>query len=276
MKIADLITHYTRIKGLHGPLSPSLASKLPHLLRVFGQLDAATPGHEIVAAARAEWGASSPGTLKRNLVQLRAIMAIAEDDGLIDDAPRIDMPYVNDTVVVDVTAAEVALLLQYVRWTEPRWYPLILVLAHTGARLSEALALGEGSYTRRGTRIERRLGRKVKTVSRTVPFTRLMQSEVESGVLSGSSKWRISLLPVGIAPNSASACAGRVLANSCEALGLPRLRVHDLRHSFASVMAEAGADIADIGAALGHSNLSMSMKYRGLVRGRLSSILSRV
>jgi site-specific recombinase XerD len=63
---------------------------------------------------------------------------------------------------------------------------------------------------------------------------------------------------------------------SCTALAIPRLRVHDLRHAFAAILAEKGADLADIATALGHSNIQMAMRYRGLVRARLHAVMAGI
>lgn len=46
-----------------------------------------------------------------------------------------------------------------------------------------------------------------------------------------------------------------------EAIGLEDFRFHDLRHTFASLARQSGADIAFIMEALGHSDISTSMRY---------------
>jgi integrase len=38
--------------------------------------------------------------------------------------------------------------------------------------------------------------------------------------------------------------------------GLPRQRFHDLRHAYATLMLEAGEELAVVSRSLGHSNLS--------------------
>lgn len=43
--------------------------------------------------------------------------------------------------------------------------------------------------------------------------------------------------------------------------GLSDFRFHDLRHTFASWARQSGADIADVMEALGHSDISMTMRY---------------
>ncbi len=272
MNIRTLISHYCTAKEQHGVMSPSLSEKIKHLDRVFGEMPANSSGIAIVAAAKTAWPSCAPGTLKRYLVQLRAVLRRAERDGLIAQAPLIDVPYVHDVVYVDVATSEIKMLLDYLQWTERRWYPLALLLTHTGARLGEVLALTESSFTRHGVRVLKSVGRKTKTVERTIPYTARLAKEVASGALSGS--WK--LVPDGISHPSVPSCLGRVLDDATKALGLPTLRVHDLRHAFAAMLAEGGGDLADIAAALGHTNTAMSMRYRGLVKGRLTSLMASV
>ena len=50
--------------------------------------------------------------------------------------------------------------------------------------------------------------------------------------------------------------------------GLPTVRIHDLRHSFASLMLESGSDIVDVQAALGHTQLKTTAVYLHLRDGR--------
>ncbi len=269
MLIRDLVTHYRKVKSLHAPISASLADKVAHIERVFGDMGADAFGYEYVESANDEWNTASAGTIRRYLVQLRAILSRGVRDGLIDKMPAIDLPYVNDTVHVDISGSEMKMMLDYIQWTEPKWYPLALVLSHTGARLSEALRLDETSFSARGSRIAKPVGRRTKTIDRVIPFTPRMKDAHDKGLL-------LHLLPKGISEASASTCLGRVVDASTKALGLPPMRVHDLRHAFAAMLAEQGADLADLVAALGHSSTAMSMRYRGLVRGRLTGIMANV
>jgi integrase len=50
----------------------------------------------------------------------------------------------------------------------------------------------------------------------------------------------------------------------CKAAGISNLRIHDLRHSFASQLASGGASLPLIGALLGHSNPSTTHRYSHL------------
>jgi integrase len=53
-------------------------------------------------------------------------------------------------------------------------------------------------------------------------------------------------------------------ASICKAAGIKGLRLHDLRHSFASQLASAGASLPLIGALLGHSNPTTTARYAHL------------
>jgi integrase len=52
------------------------------------------------------------------------------------------------------------------------------------------------------------------------------------------------------------------------AAGLANFRQHDLRHSCASYLAQAGASLVEIGAVLGHKSPSVTMRYSHLVAGK--------
>jgi integrase len=49
--------------------------------------------------------------------------------------------------------------------------------------------------------------------------------------------------------------------NACVAAQIEDLRFHDLRHSYASGLIEAGVDIATVSRILGHANILMTQKY---------------
>jgi len=61
-----------------------------------------------------------------------------------------------------------------------------------------------------------------------------------------------------------------------EAAGLGDIRLHDLRHSFASILVSAGASLPLIGALLGHSNPAATARYSHLYLDPLRAATERV
>ena len=55
--------------------------------------------------------------------------------------------------------------------------------------------------------------------------------------------------------------ASSLWREACKAAGVVGLRVHDLRHTFASRLLEAGVRETDINRLLGHSSLRMTARY---------------
>jgi integrase len=51
----------------------------------------------------------------------------------------------------------------------------------------------------------------------------------------------------------------------CEAAGITNFRIHDLRHSFASMLASDGISLPVIGRLLGHTQASTTMRYSHLL-----------
>jgi integrase len=62
----------------------------------------------------------------------------------------------------------------------------------------------------------------------------------------------------------------------CKLAGLSGVRVHDLRHSYASILASAGLSLPVIGALLGHSNQSTTQRYSHLLDDPLRAATERV
>ena len=60
-----------------------------------------------------------------------------------------------------------------------------------------------------------------------------------------------------------------------EELGLEHIRYHDLRHSYASFLAQAGANLHLIGEAMGHSTPSMTARYSHLMRENMKEITDK-
>jgi integrase len=62
----------------------------------------------------------------------------------------------------------------------------------------------------------------------------------------------------------------------CRAAALPDLRIHDLRHSFASIAVARGASLHEIGALLGHATPTTTARYAHLADDHLREVTNRV
>jgi len=60
-----------------------------------------------------------------------------------------------------------------------------------------------------------------------------------------------------------------------QALGLSHIRFHDLRHTYASLLAQAGATLQMIGRAMGHSTPVMTHRYAHLVEDNLKDLAAK-
>jgi site-specific recombinase XerD len=58
--------------------------------------------------------------------------------------------------------------------------------------------------------------------------------------------------------------------------GLPDFRVHDLRHSFASFLVNAGRSLYEVQELLGHADIRTTSRYAHLSRERLISAVESV
>jgi len=68
----------------------------------------------------------------------------------------------------------------------------------------------------------------------------------------------------------------RVWRNVLKAAKLSDLRIHDLRHSFASQLVSSGASLPLIGALLGHSNPTTTHRYAHLFDDPMRKAVDRV
>ncbi|MEP3895145.1 MAG: site-specific integrase [Litorimonas sp.] len=67
----------------------------------------------------------------------------------------------------------------------------------------------------------------------------------------------------------------RSFQRACAIAGIKDLRIHDLRHSFASILISSGAELAEVGAMLGHTQAQTTLRYAHLHDTRLREVTNR-
>jgi integrase len=68
----------------------------------------------------------------------------------------------------------------------------------------------------------------------------------------------------------------RIWSSICKSAGLHDLRIHDLRHTYASILASSGLSLPIIGALLGHTQAATTQRYAYLIDDTLRQATERV
>lgn len=188
-----------------------------------------------------------PATINRYLSVLRRIANLAEEWGLIERAPKIKLLTEHNERHVYLTPHEVSLIAGK---CSPEVGDFVRMLALTGLRRGELLGLGVAAV--RGGAIM--LDARTKTGKpRSVPLSpealRIAQERLP---------WRPTVWDIRREFGAARA--------SC---GLPQVRLHDLRHTFASFLVQSGQSMKVVKELLGHTTMAMTDRYAHLADDHL-------
>ncbi|WP_410537500.1 tyrosine-type recombinase/integrase [Streptomyces sp. KL2] len=195
----------------------------------------------------------------------------------------VETPTVERQEVRPLDAGEVRLLLRTAR--SHRLYALWLLLVSTGLRRGEVLGLtwsdidlatGQLRVRRNLQRIKRELifgtpktARSIRTVSlpkRCVDALRAHQERQAQERKVAGEKWKpLPEQPSGLVFTTATGrptdprSLNRMLTILCRDAKVRRVRVHDLRHTCASLLLAQGVDARTIMETLGHSTITMTL-----------------
>ncbi len=226
----------------------------------------------------------SPSTVSHIKSCISGMMNIAVDNGEIDTNPahRLGKLFRKDNTnnrINPYSKEELALLLQAFQKYRPEHLALVLLLARTGVRLGEAFGLqwGDVNFEERLICINRtysclRLGTPKNGKTRMIDMSKQLtqtltelkkerEKEVENG------RWK--KLPAWIFVNNAgnpldsNGWRKRVFYKVLEKANLRKIRIHDIRHSYASLLIQAGESLAYIRDQLGHHSISVTVDIYG-------------
>lgn len=150
------------------------------------------------------------------------------------------------------------------------------LLYGSGLRISEALALDAGRFNAEST-VARILGKGGK--ERLAPLTESAQEALGCWL-----ERRAQLAPageralfVGVRGKRLNRReAQRIVAELCRRAGLPQpVSPHGLRHSFATHLLEAGADLRSVQELLGHARLATTQRYTHLNLAHLMAVYDK-
>jgi len=231
----------------------------------------------------------SPARVTRIKALISSILNHALEDGLITTNPAIRLGRLIKTKdrkadIIPLTRDEAKTLLDTIQEHYPRYYPLFLCALRTGLRLGELLALEWGDIDFNGGFIEIRRAyvegrittpksgkiRRVDMSKQLAETIRILKTERKKEALAKG--WD------GIPPLVFTNEAGRVIDHgnlrrrvfwkALEKAGLRRIRLHDLRHTFASLLIQQGESLAYVRDQLGHHSIQVTVDtYGHLVPG---------
>jgi integrase len=146
------------------------------------------------------------------------------------------------------------------------------LLLLTGARRGEALAakwdqfdLETGVWTKSAASTKQAKMHRTPLSAAAVELLRQIRSESDT-----TSPW--------VFPNGDGHLVDpkKSWASICRAAGISGLRIHDLRHTYASMLVNAGLSLPTIGAMLGHTQVSTTARYSHLVDSTLRTAAEHV
>lgn len=224
------------------------------------------------AQARGRGGTRKPASVNRYLQDLRAAYNLSRRNGKVEHNPVGDVRLLreNNKRTRELTAEEETKLLKAL---EPRrrgadLRPLVRFVLETGLRLGEACALrwsdvdwSGGFATLQQTKAGER--QHVPLSTEALAILRAL-GRGDGHIFAGKDgrPWTTNFV-------------GCTFAKAVRRVGIPDLRAHDLRHTFACRRLRAGVDLYTVSKLLRHASVAMSERYVHLTRGDLKAAAER-
>lgn len=255
---------------------------------------------ELIASRIAE--GLSPGTVRNIRLCLSSILSSAIDDELISANPAAQLGkkirkflQVNSShkKVDFLTREEVSLFLRTALEHYPRLYPVFLCAVRTGMRAGELIGLKPGDVDFNGMFIEIRRGivrGRITTPkngkSRRVDMSQQLAATLKNHLTETKKEtlrkgWREPPEWLFYTEEGhhldVDNLRKRYFYKVLEKAGLRRIRFHDLRHTFASLLIAQGESLAYVRDQLGHSSIQITVDtYGHLVPGSNRQAVDRL
>ena len=218
-------------------------------------------------------GQASTATIQQRLAVLSSFYTYAQRLGLLDENPilRVERPRRESYAATAglerrAVAAALRTLAREESLAARRDYALLVIMTTTGRRLSELAALRWRDVRLDGERI---------TVTFHAKGAKVMRDQLEARATRALLSWLYayygadlgSLAPdapiwINLGRNGRGTVLGLIGIDRIVRRRLgPDVHPHQLRHSFAAAMEEAGATVSQIQARLGHESLATTSRY---------------
>lgn len=212
-----------------------------------------------------------PATVNKHVFLYNRVLTLARHWGMLEPrktfGQKIGRVPVGDAPQRLLEPPEIARLLAACDATRHPWLPLIVrFLLLTGARKGEALGA-------RWRDIDRARGVLTVPVSKSGRARRIVLGTAALDLLDRIAARAAALgLPAGpkdplfVNPDTGLpyTCIHRAFDRARSAAGMKAVRVHDLRHTFASLLVNAGVSLYEVQKLLGHGSVQMTQRYAHL------------
>ena len=208
-----------------------------------------------------------PATVNNLLTVLRKTLAVAKDWEIITDFPKFDFLKVPPQKFDFLEFEE---LDQLIEGAEPKWKPLCIVAGNTGLRLGEVLALKwkHVDLKRRLIRVEEAISKGKLTTPKNGKSRVIELNKNAYNALKQHRKMnQFKSVYVFCDDKGDRLTEGKLrwpLWRACDAANLRRIRMHVLRHTFASHLAMRGRPVNEIKELMGHASIKTTERYMHL------------
>lgn len=243
-----------------------------HLLPALGHLRLDAIGPRDIEAYKAEKLAGdtekdikplSVQSVRNHLTVLRKVLSVAQEWGIIRDVPKVRKPKEVRASFDFLTFEEAAAVLAA---TAPEWRAMVATGMKAGLRVGELLGLEWSAVDLKRKKlivrqaiVRGRLGATKSGREREVPLVDSLVTELEAQPRRGP---YVFSHPDGRPRHRHE--ANPPLWRACRTAGLREVGWHVLRHTFASHLAMRGVSLKVIQELLGHSTITVTMRYAHL------------
>ncbi len=222
-------------------------------------------------------------TIHNILTPLKEGYQHAIDDGLVSINPIANMGRLTKTqedqrsTIAPLTGEELRQALDEARHKLPLYYPAFLCAARTGLRKGEVIGLqwGDIDFKKMFIEVRRAVHKGRETTTKTRKIRRVdMSQQLADTLRAHKDTQSLEAQQRGISQPEwvftdeklnrlSETMLLRVFHRCLDEAGIRRVRFHDLRHSFASLLIQKGANPKYIQEQLGHSSIKVTMDVYG-------------